>query len=319
VPVPRRFDRRLPERDQTRVNDRIRVPEVRLIGEDGNQIGVLKTPDALKYAEERDLDLVEVAPDARPPVCRVLDYSKYKYEQAQKLKAARKHQQQITIREIKFRPKIAIADYQTKKGHVERFLKGKDKVKVTIMFRGREQAHPERGTALLEKLAGELSEFAVVEQTPLQDGRNMTMMLGPSKAILAEGEHPEPVAHDEHDEHEKRPRRQQREAAAHAGEDFNVDPEPEEEAAEPVQDEVTEPEVDEVAEPEAAEATEPEAEAAEATEPEAEADEVAEPEATEPEAEADEVADEAPEEPAAAPAAKPRARKPAVKADSAGA
>jgi translation initiation factor IF-3 len=288
VPVPRRFDRRLPERDQTRVNDRIRVPEVRLIGEDGNQIGVLKTPDALKYAEERDLDLVEVAPDARPPVCRVLDYSKYKYEQAQKLKAARKHQQQITIREIKFRPKIAKADYDTKKGHVERFLKGKDKVKVTIMFRGREQAHPERGTALLEKLAGELSEFAIVEQTPLQDGRNMTMMLGPSKAILAEGEHPEPVAHDEHDEHEKRPRRQQREAAAHAGEDFNVDPEPEEEAAEPAQDEATEPELDEATEPELDEATEPEAEQ-----------------------------DEAPEEPVAAPAAKPRARKPAVKADEA--
>jgi len=319
VPVPRRFDRRLPERDQTRINDRIRVPEVRLIGEDGNQIGVLKTPDALKYAEERDLDLVEVAPDARPPVCRVLDYSKYKYEQAQKLKAARKHQQQITIREIKFRPKIAQNDYDTKKNHVTRFLLGKDKVKITIMFRGREVTHPERGVALLDKLAGELAEIAVVEQMPLQDGRNMTMMLGPSKAILAEGEHPEPVAHDEHDEHEKRPRRQQREAAAHAGEDFNVDPEPEEEAAEPVQDEVTEPEVDEVAEPEAAEATEPEAEAAEATEPEAEADEVAEPEATEPEAEADEVADEAPEEPAAAPAAKPRARKPAVKADSAGA
>ena len=191
MPVPRRFDRRLPERDQTRINDRIRVPEVRLIGEDGNQIGVMKTPDALKYAEERDLDLVEVAPDARPPVCRVLDYSKYKYEQAQKQKAARKHQQQITIREIKFRPKIAQNDYDTKKGHVERFLKGKDKVKVTIMFRGREQAHPERGTALLEKLAGELSEFAVVEQTPLQDGRNMTMMLAPSKAILAEGEHAE--------------------------------------------------------------------------------------------------------------------------------
>ena len=191
MPVPRRFDRRLPERDQTRINDRIRVPEVRLIGEDGNQIGVMKTPDALKYAEERDLDLVEVAPDARPPVCRVLDYSKYKYEQAQKLKAARKHQQQITIREIKFRPKIAQNDYDTKKGHVERFLKGRDKVKVTIMFRGREQAHPERGTALLEKLAGELSEFAVVEQLPLQDGRNMTMMLAPSKAILAEAEHAE--------------------------------------------------------------------------------------------------------------------------------
>src|SRR6202044_1195165 len=110
---------------------------------------------------------------------------KYKYEQAQKLKAARKHQQQITIREIKFRPKIAQNDYDTKKGHVKRFLLGRDRVKVTIMFRGREVTHPERGTALLEKLAGELSEIAVVEQTPLQDGRNMTMMLAPSKAVLA--------------------------------------------------------------------------------------------------------------------------------------
>ncbi len=231
MPVPRRFDRRLPERDQTRINDRIRVPEVRLIGEDGNQIGVMKTPDALKYAEERDLDLVEVAPEARPPVCRVLDYSKYKYEQAQKLKAARKHQQQITIREIKFRPKIAQNDYDTKKGHVERFLKGKDKVKVTIMFRGREQAHPERGTALLQKLAGELSEFAVVEQTPLQDGRNMTMMLAPSKAILAEGEHGEHAhAHTDHhaEASEKKPRRQQREAAAAVnGKEPHVDSEPE--------------------------------------------------------------------------------------------
>jgi translation initiation factor IF-3 len=185
VPVPRRFDRRPPERDQTRINDRIRVPEVRLVGEDGKQIGVIKTADALSYAQERDLDLVEVAPDARPPVCRVLDYSKYKYEQAQKQKAARKHQQQITIREIKFRPKIAQNDYDTKKGHVRRFLLGKDRVKVTIMFRGREVTHPERGTALLDKLAGELSDVAIVEQTPLQDGRNMTMMLGPSKAVLA--------------------------------------------------------------------------------------------------------------------------------------
>jgi translation initiation factor IF-3 len=161
------------------------VPEVRLVGEDGKQIGVIKTSEALAYAQERDLDLVEVAPDARPPVCRVLDYSKYKYEQAQKQKAARKHQQQITIREIKFRPKIAQNDYDTKKGHVKRFLMGRDRVKVTIMFRGREVTHPERGTALLEKLAGELSEIAIVEQTPLQDGRNMTMMLAPSKAVLA--------------------------------------------------------------------------------------------------------------------------------------
>jgi translation initiation factor IF-3 len=185
VPVPRRFDRRPPERDLTRTNERIRVPEVRLVGEDGKQIGVVKTSEALAYAQERDLDLVEVAPDARPPVCRVLDYSKYKYEQAQKQKAARKHQQQITIREIKFRPKIAQNDYDTKKGHVKRFLLGKDRVKVTIMFRGREVTHPERGTALLDKLASELSEIAVVEQTPLQDGRNMTMMLAPSKAVLA--------------------------------------------------------------------------------------------------------------------------------------
>jgi translation initiation factor IF-3 len=161
------------------------VPEVRLVGEDGKQIGVVKTPEALVYAQERDLDLVEVAPEARPPVCRVLDYSKYKYEQAQKQKAARKHQQQITIREIKFRPKIAQNDYDTKKGHVRRFLRGKDRVKVTIMFRGREVTHPERGTALLDRLAEELSDIAVVEQTPLQDGRNMTMMLAPSKSVLA--------------------------------------------------------------------------------------------------------------------------------------
>jgi translation initiation factor IF-3 len=168
------------------------VPEVRLVGEDGKQIGVIKTSEALAYAQERDLDLVEVAPDARPPVCRVLDYSKYKYEQAQKLKAARKHQQQITIREIKFRPKIAQNDYDTKKGHVRRFLKGKDRVKVTIMFRGREVTHPERGTALLEKLATELADVAIVEQTPLQDGRNMTMMLAPSKSVLSEDEHEAP-------------------------------------------------------------------------------------------------------------------------------
>ncbi len=161
------------------------MPEVRLIGEDGNQVGIVPTEEALRYAQERDLDLVEVAPEARPPVTRVLDYSKYKYEQAQKQKAARKHQQQITIREIKFRPKIAQNDYDTKKGHVARFLRGKDKVKITIMFRGREVTHPERGTALLDRLADELSDLAVIEQSPIQDGRNMTMLLAPSKAVLA--------------------------------------------------------------------------------------------------------------------------------------
>ena len=185
MPVPRRFDRRPPERDTTRVNERIRVPEVRVIGDDGQQIGVMKTDQALRMAQERDLDLVEVAPEARPPVCRILDYSKYKYEQAQKVKQARKHQQQIVIREIKFRPKIAQHDYDTKKGHVERFLRHKDKVKITIMFRGREVTHPERGRMILDRLAEELQELAVVEQRPNLDGRNMTMMLGPSKAVLA--------------------------------------------------------------------------------------------------------------------------------------
>ena len=155
------------------------------MGEDGKQIGVISTAEALSYAQDRDLDLVEVAPDARPPVARVLDYSKYKYEQAQKQKAARKHQQQITVREIKFRPKIAQNDYDTKKGHVRRFLTNRDRVKITIMFRGREVTHPERGMALLDRLSDEVSDIAVIEQAPLQDGRNMTMMLAPSKAIMA--------------------------------------------------------------------------------------------------------------------------------------
>ena len=131
---------------------------MRLIGADSEQIGVLDTDEARRIAREADLDLVEVAPDSRPPVCRLLDYSKYKYEQEQKAKQARKHQQQVNVREIKLRPKIADHDYETKKGHVERFLNKKDKVKVTIMFRGREQAHPERGRALLERLFGDLGE-----------------------------------------------------------------------------------------------------------------------------------------------------------------
>jgi translation initiation factor IF-3 len=175
----------MPVQDTTRINDRIRVPQVRLIDETGSQLGVMDTDEALRVAQGKDLDLVEVAPEAKPPVCRILDYSKYKYEQAQKVKQAKKHQQQINVREIKFRPKIAAHDYATKKGHVERFLKAKDKVKVTIMFRGREVTHPERGVALLDRLAEELTELAIVEQRPNLDGRNMTMVLGPSKAVIA--------------------------------------------------------------------------------------------------------------------------------------
>jgi translation initiation factor IF-3 len=166
----------------TRINERIRIPEVRLIDEKGEQVGVRKTDEALDYARERDLDLVEIAPEARPPVVRVLDYSKYKYEQEQKKKAARKHQQQVTVREMKLRPKIATHDYETKKGHILRFLKQGQKVKVTIMFRGREMAHPERGEALLRKVADELAEFGTIEQRPNQEGRNMIMILAPVKA-----------------------------------------------------------------------------------------------------------------------------------------
>ena len=186
MPIPRRFDRRPPERDDTRINDRIRVREVRLIGDDGNQIGVVPIDKALEYARERDLDLVEVSAESKPPVCRVLDYSKYKYEQEQKAKAARKHQKQVNVREIKLRPKIADNDYETKKNHVRRFLNGDDRVKVTIMFRGREQSHPERGTNLLMRLAEDVDDLGVIEQRPIQDGRNMTMLLGPSRKKVEE-------------------------------------------------------------------------------------------------------------------------------------
>jgi translation initiation factor IF-3 len=191
VPIPKRFDRRPPERDTTRINERIRVPEIRLIGDDGEQVGIVKRDDALAYARERDLDLVEVAPEAKPPVCRVLDYSKYKYEQEQKRKAARKHQQQVTVHEMKLRPKIATHDYETKKGHVLRFLKQNHKVKITIMFRGREVAHPERGENLLRKLATDLAEFATIEQQPSQEGRNMTMLLNPIRTTVSRPEREE--------------------------------------------------------------------------------------------------------------------------------
>jgi translation initiation factor IF-3 len=158
------------------------VPQVRLIGADGEQLGIVDTNEALKKAQDAELDLVEVAPNSKPPVTKLLDYSKYKYEQEQKQKAARKHQQQVNVREIKLRPKIATHDYETKKGHVERFLKHRDKVKVTIMFRGRD---------LLNKLFEDLDGLAVIESAPLQEGRNMSMLLGPSKEVekLAKGEH----------------------------------------------------------------------------------------------------------------------------------
>jgi translation initiation factor IF-3 len=166
---------------QTRINDAIRVPRVRLIDENGEQLGIKTTDEARDYAYSKNLDLVEVAAQADPPVCRVMDYGKYRYELEQKAKLARKHQTQINVKEIKLRPKIGIHDYNTKKGHVERFLNQRAKVKVTIMFRGRETSHPERGRDLLMRLAEEVSEIGQVESPPLLDGRNMVMVLGPTK------------------------------------------------------------------------------------------------------------------------------------------
>jgi len=166
---------------QDRINENIRVPRVRLIDEDGSQLGIKSSDEAREYAYAKNLDLVEVAANADPPVARVMDYGKYKYEQEQKAKLARKHQSQVNVKEIKLRPKIGVHDYETKKGHVVRFLNQRAKVKVTIMFRGREQQHPERGRDLLMRLAEDVKELGTVESPPLQDGRNMVMVLGPTK------------------------------------------------------------------------------------------------------------------------------------------
>jgi translation initiation factor IF-3 len=180
---PRRGFNEPPRRPepQTRVNDQIRVPRVRLIDEKGEQMGIKSTDEARDYAYGKNLDLVEVAAQADPPVARVMDYGKYRYEQEQKAKLARKHQTQIHVKEIKLRPKIGTHDYETKKGHVERFLNQRAKVKVTIMFRGREREHPERGRDLLMRLHEDVKEIGMIETPPLLEGRNMTMVLGPTK------------------------------------------------------------------------------------------------------------------------------------------
>ncbi|MEP7160064.1 MAG: translation initiation factor IF-3, partial [Dermatophilaceae bacterium] len=166
---------------ETRINDRIRVPEVRLVGPNGEQVGIVRVEDALRLAAEADLDLVEVAPMAKPPVAKLMDFGKYKYEAALKAREARKNQVNTVIKEIKLRPKIDPHDYETKKGHVVRFLSAGDKVKVTIMFRGREQSRPELGFRLLQRLAEDVVELAFIESAPKQDGRNMIMVLGPTR------------------------------------------------------------------------------------------------------------------------------------------
>ena len=154
---------------------------MRLVGPNGEQVGIVRVEDALRLAAESDLDLVEVAPMAKPPVAKLMDFGKFKYEAAIKEREARKNQVNTVIKEIKFRPKIDPHDYATKKGHVERFLKAGDKVKVTIMFRGREQSRPELGYRLLQRLAGDIGDLGFVESSPKQDGRNMIMVIGPTK------------------------------------------------------------------------------------------------------------------------------------------
>jgi len=181
VNVPDADHRRPHITNELRINDRIRVPEVRLVGSAGEQIGIVAIADAIQRAEDEDLDLVEVAATARPPVCKIMDYGKFKYETAQKAREARRNQTLTVIKEMKLRPKIDPHDYETKKGHVVRFLRAGDKVKITIMFRGREQSRPELGYRLLERLAGEVEELGVVEAAPKQDGRNMTMVIAPHK------------------------------------------------------------------------------------------------------------------------------------------
>ena len=166
---------------ELRINDRIRVPEVRLVGPNGETVGIVSTSDALRLAQEADLDLVEIAPMGRPPVCKLMDYGKFKYESAQKARESRRNQQLTVIKEQKLRPKIDTHDYETKKRNVVRFLEGGNKVKVTIMFRGREQSRPELGFRLLQRLAEDVAELGTVEAAPKQDGRNMTMVIAPNK------------------------------------------------------------------------------------------------------------------------------------------
>jgi len=199
---------------------------VRLIDEDGSQLGIKATEEAREYAYGKNLDLVLVAAQADPPVARVMDYGKYKYEQEQKAKQARKHQSQVQIKEIKLRPKIGVHDYETKKGHVVRFLNQRAKVKVTIMFRGREQQHPDRGRDLLLRLAEDVKELGLIESPPLQDGRNMVMLLGPTKnaGVTADAEGEE-IERSE----EAVPADRQREAVATAR---DAEPQPREEVRE---------------------------------------------------------------------------------------
>ena len=170
---------------EPRLNDEITARECRLIGFDGAQLGIYTVAQAQRVADDQNLDLVEIAPNAEPPVCRIMDYGKFKYDQAIKAKQARKNQSKIETKEMKFRPKIDVGDYTTKKKHVLRFLDDGNKVKITIMFRGREMAHPEQGLTILERLADDLKDVAVIENQPKMEGRNMHMLIAPLPSAVA--------------------------------------------------------------------------------------------------------------------------------------
>ena len=171
------FDRGPRRDDRTRVNERIRVREVRVIDEDGSQLGIMPPPQALAIARQKGLDLVEIAATANPPVCRIMDFGRYQYQEQKRARSAKKHQKVIEVKEIKFRPKVDEHDYQFKKKHIERFLSDGDKVKATIFFRGREMAHPEIGRRILERLIDELADVAVAEASPRQEGNKMHTIL----------------------------------------------------------------------------------------------------------------------------------------------
>ena len=180
-----------------RTNDRIRVPEVRLVGPNGEQVGVVRIEDAIRMAQQADLDLVEVAPNSKPPVAKIMDFGKFKYETAQKAKEAKRNQSNTILKEVRFRLKIDVHDYETKRKRAEGFLQGGDKVKAMILFRGREQSRPEQGVRLLQRFAEDVSEFGTIESTPMIDGRNMVMVIGPLKTkaeVKAEHDAKKPAA-----------------------------------------------------------------------------------------------------------------------------
>ncbi|MDO5492584.1 MAG: translation initiation factor IF-3 [Nesterenkonia sp.] len=195
---------------EPRINERIRVPEVRLVGPQGEQVGIVRVEDAMRLAAEADLDLVEVAPRAKPPVCKLMDFGKWKYEAAVKARESRKNQTTTTLKEVRFRLKIDDHDYETKVGHARRFLAAGDKVKSMIQFRGREQQRPEMGVRLLQRFAADVEDLGSVESAPRQDGRHMVMVVGPLKTKAEAKKEEAAQASEEKDERKSQGSRRQR-------------------------------------------------------------------------------------------------------------